>query len=318
MGVLNAIDLGNMNMCVPQRGYRWFTAVTLIFIPGLLPASILNLTLDDVTEVTRIARAISIVQPYLPENKYVEFSVGIRRASKRYGIEPSILISIVQQETSFREDLPEGPAGELGICQILRDWLDNTKFRNEFPGAKEADFSKPAQSFLFAAWILRELRRQTNTHTLPYWSYYNATTFENRLKYYVQVNRYVTLLRRYQLYLSASALHMTQEQIREIVALREKAMNRSTVGSYALLEARRLGSRHPSSRHWNPARHSFNRELLVAELQQRRNRQKTIAPLPGHRPSRVSNEAPLVPVVLGSASPLPDLPYSLFEKLMPE
>lgn len=66
-------------------------------------------------DVVKIARAISVVQPTLDDGKYLEYALGIYRASKKYNVEPSVLISITKQETSFREDLPEGAAGDRDL-----------------------------------------------------------------------------------------------------------------------------------------------------------------------------------------------------------
>jgi len=150
-----------------------------------------------VGEVLKIARAISVVQPYLDNSKYIEYALGIRRASQKYGVEPSVLIAIAQQESGFRENLREGRAGEIGICQIIKAWLENPRFRREFGKVSKADLKKPAKSFLFAAWILSNLKGEVVSRTLPYWSYYNSKRFENRLKYFLRVNRVIAALRKH-------------------------------------------------------------------------------------------------------------------------
>jgi hypothetical protein len=147
-------------------------------------------------EVLKIARAISVVQPYLENSKYIEYALGIRRAAQKYGVEPSVLIAITQQESGFRENLREGRAGEIGICQIIKSWLLNPRFIREFGNVSKWDLRRPAKSFLYAAWILRNLKAEAISRTLPYWSYYNSKHFEARLKYFLRVNRNIAMLRK--------------------------------------------------------------------------------------------------------------------------
>lgn len=149
-----------------------------------------------VGEVLKIAKAIAVVQPFLDNSKYIEYALGIRRASLKYGVEPQVLIAITQQESGFRENLREGRAGEIGISQIIKSWLENPRFRLEFGTVTKADLKKPAKSFLYAAWILRNLKEEVNSRTLPYWSYYNSQRFESRLKYFLRVNKHIAMLRK--------------------------------------------------------------------------------------------------------------------------
>ena len=151
-----------------------------------------------IKDVSHIARAISLVQPRRPEGKYIEYAIGIYKAARRFNIDPAILISIAQQETSFRELPGEGRAGELGICQVLKRWARNPSFVAEFGRVSRGDFQKPANSFLFAAWILKSLREERAKSALPYWSYYNARRFENRFRYYLSVSRFISTLQRFE------------------------------------------------------------------------------------------------------------------------
>ncbi len=146
-------------------------------------------------EVSKIAIAISKVQPNLEQGKYIEYAIGIYRASRRYNISPALLIAITHQESSFREDLPYGPSGEIGITQILKRWLKNPEFRKEFSNASEASMRKPSNSFLYAAWILNKLRQEKSS-SIPYWSFYNARKFPNRIKYYQRVAKHISAIRR--------------------------------------------------------------------------------------------------------------------------
>lgn len=155
-----------------------------------------NMTNQQLAEVMKIAHAISVVNPTLDDSKYLEYASGIFKASQRYGVEPTVLIAITQQETGFRENLPEGKAGEIGIIQIRKNWLKQARFAREFKKQTVKDLYKPAKSFMFAAWILKELKESVSKSSLPYWSYYNSVRFENRFKYFLAVNRNIASLKR--------------------------------------------------------------------------------------------------------------------------
>ena len=168
-------------------------------MPTLARANARELTHQTLGEVVKVARAIKAVQPYLGETKLMEYGLGIYRASLRYDIDVSVLIAIHQQETAFRENLPEGRAGEHGISQIRKMWLNQAAFKKHFHNPTIRDLHNPAKSFMMAAWILRDLKdRCSKGKSLPYWSYYNAVRFENRFKYYVAVNRNLSVLHKYQ------------------------------------------------------------------------------------------------------------------------
>lgn len=156
-----------------------------------------HLSTKQMEEVINIANAINVLRPRLEESKYLEYAMGIHKAASHYGIDPMVLIAITQQETSFREELPEGAAGEIGICQIRKMWLANPNFIREFKIQKISDLKKPAKSFIFAAWILKGLQIQVTKGSLPYWSYYNSVRFENRFKYFLGVNRHIATLKRF-------------------------------------------------------------------------------------------------------------------------
>lgn len=154
---------------------------------------------SQMQDVVRIAKEISYLQPNLDEPKYIEYALGIYKASSKYGIDPEILIAITERETSFREDLPEGKAGELGICQIRKMWVHNKKFHKEFKHAVQKDLFHPSKSFMFAAWILKDLKMNANSNSLPFWSFYNAVRFEPRFRYFLTVNKNLAALRKYDL-----------------------------------------------------------------------------------------------------------------------
>jgi hypothetical protein len=152
---------------------------------------------DTMQEVLKIAHGISAVQPNLADAEYVSYAIGIHRAAKRYGVHPSVLISITQQESGFRPNLPEGPAGEIGICQIIKSWLKNPKFIQHFGHMTPNDLKKPATSFRVAAWILSSLKDSSLSGPLPFWSFYNSREFKNRFKYFLKVSKNLHTLRKH-------------------------------------------------------------------------------------------------------------------------
>lgn len=173
------------------------------------------LSSSQMENIVTIARKITWVNPALDESKAMQYAVGIFRAAVKYKIDPTILISIAQQETNFREDLPEGKAGEIGICQIRKMWLKNPQFIAEFKRQTIKDLDNPAKSFVFAAWILKNLREANQKGSLPWWSFYNAVRFEPRFKYFLAVNRHIATIKRYEL----------EEDQRDILQVNETDVN---------------------------------------------------------------------------------------------
>jgi soluble lytic murein transglycosylase-like protein len=153
-------------------------------------------TQQDMREVLKIARGIAAVQPFIPSGKYVAYGIAVHKASKRFDIHPALLISIAQQESGFRADLPEGPAGEIGICQILKSWLSHPELKKEFGQLTIKDLKKPVVSFQIAAWILKDLERRVDNGPLPFWSYYNSPNYKHRLKYYQRVGKKMLALKK--------------------------------------------------------------------------------------------------------------------------
>lgn len=141
-----------------------------------------------------IKRAITWVQPKLDAGKVGLYAKAIHRAASKYQVDPLTLIAIAHQESSFRENLPMGKAGELGLLQIRRQWIQNAQFRKEFRHAREQDLKNPEKAFVYAAWILHDLKRSSRSQKLPYWTFYNARKFENRLKYYLRVKRHLAAI----------------------------------------------------------------------------------------------------------------------------
>lgn len=154
---------------------------------------------QQLASIMSIARRIHALNPRLDDTKYMEYATGIFKASRKYAIDENILIAIAQRETEFREGLPEGAAGEIGICQIRKMWLKNKHFMKEFKVQTIADLEKPSKNFLFAAWILRDLKNTVSKGSLPYWSFYNAQKFEPRFRYFLGVNRNIATLLRHEI-----------------------------------------------------------------------------------------------------------------------
>jgi hypothetical protein len=155
--------------------------------------------------VVKLAQAIRALNPRLDDKKYVEYALGIFRAAKRFELDPHLLVAIAQQETGFRENIPEGAAGEIGICQIRKNWAKNKKFAADMGNPKIADFRIPSKNFMMAAWILKDLQRSEREKSVPFWAYYNARRFENRFKYYLLVNRHLSVLKKEEAKLKAAS-----------------------------------------------------------------------------------------------------------------
>jgi len=168
-----------------------------LFVPLLLCGSIgfsLDLSPDEMGEIIKISKTIGLAKPNLSDSKKLEYAVGIYKASTQFKISSNLLIAIAAQETSFREDLPEGRAGEFGIVQIRKNWMNNSKFRKHFRKAKTKDLLNPEKAFLYAAWILRDLRDNSPKSSIPFWSFYNARGFQPRFRYFLSVNQKLSYL----------------------------------------------------------------------------------------------------------------------------
>ncbi|MFM8268546.1 MAG: transglycosylase SLT domain-containing protein [Pseudomonadota bacterium] len=149
---------------------------------------------DNRMSVEAISSAISWVKPSLAQNKITSYARAISKAAHQYKVDPLTLVAIAHQESSFRENLPMGKAGELGLLQIRRQWIQNGRFRKEFKNVQEQDLKNPEKAFTYAAWILFDLKKSSRSKKLPYWTFYNARKFENRLKYFLRVKRHLTAI----------------------------------------------------------------------------------------------------------------------------
>jgi len=165
---------------------------TLFISLALLQVS--PLAAEPEMSVDQIERAILWVKPSMESKRVSIYANAISKASKRFRIDPVTLIAIAHQESSFRENLPMGKAGELGLLQIRRQWIKNPKFQRAFKNAREQDLKNPEKAFAYAAWILRDLQKSNRSGKLPYWTYYNARKYENRIKYFLRVKRHLTAI----------------------------------------------------------------------------------------------------------------------------
>jgi hypothetical protein len=144
------------------------------------------------TDIAEITQAIHSVRPGLSEKKVLRYANAVKNASQAFGVEALTLVAIARQESTFRENLPEGKAGEIGMLQIRKNWLSNPKFRRVFKNAKVRDLHEPEKAFLYAAWILKDLRKTGMKTSLPYWTFYNARNYQSRFKYYLRVKRHLS------------------------------------------------------------------------------------------------------------------------------
>lgn len=141
-----------------------------------------------------IQKAIKGVKPSLDEARVERYAKAIQKSALKFEIDPLTLVVIAHQESSFRENLPEGPAGELGMLQIRKNWIENPKLRKHFKNLRMSDLKSPEKAFEIAAWILSDLKRARGKGKLPFWTYYNAKKLKNRLQYYVRVKRHLATI----------------------------------------------------------------------------------------------------------------------------
>lgn len=139
-----------------------------------------------------IEKAIQWINPHVSQERAERYAAAIVKAADRFDVEPLTLVAIAHQESSFRENLPLGRAGEVGMLQIRKAWLSNKKFRRVFRKFSQKDLKNPETAFMAAAWILSDLKKSTRATKLPYWTYYNARQFRNRFKYYLRVGRHLS------------------------------------------------------------------------------------------------------------------------------
>jgi hypothetical protein len=164
----------------------------IIFLIILLMSSAaLSVDLKDTV------KAVGVLSPRLSKERAIQYSLGAVVAGNHYQVDPMLLIAIAFQESSLREKLPEGPAGERGICQVLKSWATNNKFRKEFGVVRDSDFDVASNNFKFAAWILHQNNHQYASRTeLPAWTFYNAQARAARARYYAKVSYHLARVNR--------------------------------------------------------------------------------------------------------------------------
>ena len=191
--------------------------ILLFILLGLI--QVLPAAAEPDMSVEQIERAILWVKPSMENKRISIYAKAISKASKQFRIDPVTLIAIAHQESSFRENLPMGKAGELGMLQIRRNWIKNPKFLKAFKKVREQDLKNPEKAFSYAAWILRDLRKSNRSGKLPFWTYYNARKFENRLRYYLRVKRHLTAIEvkkeRFRMIATSKMIKATQRSISE-------------------------------------------------------------------------------------------------------
>jgi soluble lytic murein transglycosylase-like protein len=191
--------------------------ILLFILLGLI--QVLPAAAEPDMSVEQIERAILWVKPSMENKRISIYAKAISKASKQFRIDPVTLIAIAHQESSFRENLPMGKAGELGMLQIRRNWIKNPKFLKAFKKVQEQDLKNPEKAFSYAAWILRDLRKYNRSGKLPFWTYYNARKFENRLRYYLRVKRHLTAIEvkkeRFRMIATSKMVKATQRSISE-------------------------------------------------------------------------------------------------------
>lgn len=135
--------------------------------------------------------------PTMKESRAHEFASYIFDASTKYQIDPAVLVAISFQESSFRENLPEGAAGEVGVCQVLKSWIADARFKREFGRLTIAKLAATRFNYIAAAWILAQVRDQYGDDVAPFWSYYNSATLRHRVAYFKRVAKHLAKLSMY-------------------------------------------------------------------------------------------------------------------------
>jgi len=175
--------------------HLWLILIGVGFIfPTPAPGYSVQLTLNDKVTALSLARSIAQVHPYLPKRKRLRYSLAIVKAAKYYRVDPVLLAAMAYQESSFRENLGRGPAGEYGIAQICEHWLRKPDFVKRFGHRKPADLNNPFKAFHYMAWILSTLKNSVKSKTLPYWTHYNSKSYVHRLAYSRKVQRHLDRL----------------------------------------------------------------------------------------------------------------------------
>ncbi len=170
-------------------------AIISLVLPFFALAQGPNLSKPTMSEVAQTASEIRILNSNIGQAKLLHYAHAITIASHRFNIDPQLLIAITQQESNFRENLPIGRAGEIGICQILHSWVKNPSFIDAFGRVSIRDLKKPSKAFAYAAWILQDVRKSIRDELLPFWSFYNSTNYRNRMNYVIAVNRNLAMIK---------------------------------------------------------------------------------------------------------------------------
>ena len=155
---------------------------------------------QQVDTVNHIVRAVSSLSPRISVQKATYYAISAVLAAQSvhspdFYLDPVLLIAIAFQESSLRETLPEGPAGELGICQVRKSWRHNPAFIARFGEVSEASFNSASSSFQYAAWIMKEnAKLYKKVGDLPTWTYYNSHSKNARTVYYIKVSLHLLVL----------------------------------------------------------------------------------------------------------------------------
>lgn len=163
-------------------------AITLIALVSMQAA------IARPSDLKGLSEAVRILKPQLSSTQATSLALGAYVAAKQYKVDPLLLLSIAFQESSFRSGLPKGPAGELGICQVISSWASNPLFIKEFGHVTEESFRIPFNSFKYAAWILHMASKERGSSELPSWTLFNARAKAPRLRYYMKVSRHMVAM----------------------------------------------------------------------------------------------------------------------------
>lgn len=92
-----------------------------------------------------------------------KFAVEIRDASKRYGVDPKLIRSLVWQESRF-DPTARGAAGEIGLMQIMEIPAEDWAVAEDIETWSHEMCVDPATNLLAGTWYLSKMiKRYPNT-----------------------------------------------------------------------------------------------------------------------------------------------------------
>lgn len=129
--------------------------------------------MKEATQVSKIQRSIARLSNDVPTNKSFDIARSIYNASRVHHIDPKIIVSILQVESTFKQNVVS-PTGDFSIAQInLKIWTKELSRLNKEP----LDFERVKNDRDYAIYrmaeILSVLQRRHRTDKDWYASYHS-------------------------------------------------------------------------------------------------------------------------------------------------